>query len=396
MFIFVMQVLLGLRVMWRMIRTSGGKRITPASHNVEGGIEEAQSSNLPMRKDAVLAHEHVSILVPALNERARLQQCLDGLTEQGAEVAEIIVVDGGSIDGTQEFVCSYIQRDQRICLVDASPIPPDWNGKAWGLQAGLRATRPDSNWILTIDADVHPKAPLTRSLLAHAKKERVDALSVATLQEIDGIGAGLLHPALLTTLIYRFGMPGNVFQRANEAQANGQCFLFRRDVLEQIDGFQGVRHSLCEDVTIARMLVASGYRVGFYEAEGLVSVKMYTNWRDMWRNWTRSLPMHDRYAGLHTITGLLEVGFVQALPIPLVFFLATMHMKRSWFMLFNIILSATRIGVLVGTMRVYQQRTWTYWLSPLCDVPVAVKLARSAIQRRHTWRGRILVRGGMS
>ncbi len=393
--ICVLQVFLGMRVIWRMIRTSGGKHIVPVLQYVEGTLEDTQPSSL-MSKQTSLEHEQVSILVPVLNERARLKQCLDGLIEQGEAVAEIIVVDGGSVDGSQEFVSSYIQRDQRVCLVDASPIPPDWNGKAWGLQVGLKSAHPDSKWILTIDADVHPTAPLTRSLLEHAKNEKVAALSVATLQEIDGIGEGLLHPSLLATLIYRFGMPGKVFRGTNEVQANGQCFLFNREALEMCGGFQGVRYSLCEDVTIARMLVASGYRAGFYEAGDLVSVKMYTDWRDMWRNWTRSLPMHDHYSGFHTFTGLLEVMFVQALPIPLVFFLAAMHMKRSWFMLLNVVLCVTRIGVLVGTMRTYQQHTWTYWLSPLCDVPVAVKLARSALQRRHTWRGRMLVRGGIS
>jgi len=394
--IFVIQVLLGFRVMRRMIRTSGGKRISTALRNSERTLTNTRPSSIAINKQVSLGHEQVSILVPVLNERTRLKKCLDGLIEQGEEVAEIIVVDGGSVDGTQAFVSGYAQRDPRICLIDASPIPPDWNGKAWGLETGLRFADPASNWILTIDADVRPKAPLTLSLLEHAKKERVAALSVATLQEIDGLGEGLLHPSLLATLIYRCGMPGKVFRRANEVQANGQCFLFRRDELEVCGGFQGVRLSLCEDVTIARTLVASGYRVGFYEAENLVSVKMYTDWREMWRNWTRSLPMRDRFSEIDSLSGLLEVVFVQALPIPLVFFLATMHLRRSWFMLLNVVLGATRMGVLLGTKRVYSRRPWTYWLSPLCDLPVAVKLARSALQRRHTWRGRLLVRGGMS
>ena len=223
----------------------------------------------------------------------------------------------------------------------------------------------------------------------------LSALSVATLQEIGSIGEGLLHPSMLTTLIYRFGMPGRVIRRLSEVQANGQCFLFRREVLEASGGFECVRNSLCEDVTMARMLVASGYPVGFYEAGDLVSVKMYTDWRDTWRNWPRSLPMLDQFSGTHTFLGLLEVVLVQALPLPLMLFLATMHMRRSWMMMLNCVLGAMRIGVLFGTMRAYQQRPWTYWFSLLCDLPVAIQLARSALRRRHIWRGRVLVRGGM-
>lgn len=380
------QLLLGIRVIWRMIRTTGGECIIPIEQNEGMAAKVARSSS---------EHEQVSVIVPVLNERMRLAPCLDGLIAQGEEVAEIIVVDGGSDDGTQELVSTYIRRDSRVCLVDASPIPSGLNGKAWGLRIGLRSANPDSNWILTVDADVRPLAPLTLALLHQAKKAKLSALSVATLQELGSIGEGLLHPSLLTTLVYRFGKPGKVIHRVSEVQANGQCFLFRRKALEACNGFQGVRNSLCEDITIARTLVASGYPIGFYEAGELASVKMYTDWRDTWRNWTRSLPMHDRFSGMYTFFGLLEVMFVQALPLPLMLFLIILPRRRRWMMMLNCILGSLRIGVLLGTMRAYRQRPWSYWLSPLCDLPVAIQLVRSALRRRHIWRGRVLVRGAM-
>jgi dolichol-phosphate mannosyltransferase len=393
--IAIVQALLGIHVIWRMIRTTGGERIVPVERNTGSNLAAVRPSHHLALAAPSSEQERVTVIVPVLNERMRLEPCLDGLIAQGEEVAEIIVVDGGSDDGTQELVSVYMHGNARVCLVDASPIPPGWNGKAWGLQVGLRSAKPGSNWILTVDADVRPKAPLTLSLLEQAKKVKLAALSIATLQEIGSIGEGLLHPSLLTTLVYRFGIPGKVIHHVSEVQANGQCFLFRRDALEACNGFQDVRSSVCEDITIARTLVASGYAIGFYEAGDLVSVKMHTDWRDAWRNWTRSLPMHDRFSGIHTLVGLLEIVFIQALPLPLMFLLVTLHVRRSWMMLLNSAFGAMRIGVLFGTMRAYQRRPWTYWLSPLCDLPVAVQLARSALRRRHTWRGRVLVRGGL-
>ena len=339
--------------------------------------------------------ERVTVIVPVLNERDRLSPCLDGLIAQGSEVFEIVIVDGGSDDGTLQLVSTYAQRDTRVRLVDASPIPPGWNGKSLGLQVGLCSANSGTDWILTVDADVRPRVPLTLALLGKAKSEGLSALSIATLQLIEGLGEGLLHPALLTTLVYRFGIPGKVFQRVSEVQANGQCFLFKRDVLEACGGFEGTRDSVCEDITIARILVASGYPIGFYETRDLVSVKMYTDWRDTWHNWTRSLPMHDRFSGINTLFGLLEVTLVQALPLPFMLFLIITRMRNRWLIILNSMLLALRIGVLFGTARAYQWRPWSYWLSPLCDLPVAVQLARSALQRRHVWRGRVLVRGGM-
>src|SRR6185312_6189710 len=133
---------------------------------------------------------------------------------------------------------------------------------------------------------------------------------------------------------------------------------------------------------------------GFYEAGDLVTTQMYVNWRDTWHNWTRSLPMHDQFAGTHTLFGWLEVAFVQALPLPCLLLLTVIHVRHSWLITLNSLLAAIRIGVLFGTRRAYLRRPWSYWLSPLCDLPVALQLGKSALQRRHTWRGRTLLRGG--
>ncbi len=371
-----MQALLSLRVIWRMLRSSRGEHIQVAE---------------PTTKKA-----RISVIVPVLNERKRLSPCLEGLSTQGAEVIEILVVDGGSTDGTQQLVCTFSGRDTRVRLIDASPIPGAWNGKAWGLEVGLSSASPNADWILTIDADVRPTAHLVSALLAQAERAKLAALSVATLQEIEGMGEGIVHPSMLTTLVYRFGLPGNVYHSVRDVQANGQCFLFNRDALKACNGFLGTYNSVCEDITIARSLVAAGYPVGFYEAGDLITVKMYEDWRDTWRNWSRSLPMHDRFSGIHTLVGWLEVVLVQALPLPLFLFLVAKHSRYRWLVLLESILTAMRIGVLIGTARAYLCRPWSYWLSPLCDLPVALELGRNALKRRHTWRGRVLVRGGLS
>lgn len=373
----LLQALLMLRVVKRLQTTAGGERLQPSP--VFNRAEEAC----------------LAIIVPVLNEYARLGPCLDGLVQQGREVAEILVVDGGSSDGTQALVEMYQLRDARIRLLDASPVPDDWNGKSWGLQQGFQQLAPGSDWVLTIDADVRPTALLARSLLAHARKHELGAFSVATLQEIRGAGQGLLHPALLTTLIYRFGIPGQLARRTSEVQANGQCFLVQHALLTRCGGFVGTRSSLCEDVTLARTLVAAGYAVGFYEAGDLVSVEMYQTWQETWRNWTRSLPMHDHFSGAQTVLGWLEIALVQALPLPLLLLLLLGKRHARGLLLLNSFCVALRFGVLCGSARAYRRRPWSYWLSPLCDVPVALKLGSSALRRRHTWRGRPILRGGL-
>lgn len=375
------QVALGARIAYRFLRRVHGQRA--AEH------------------DAPLSYgDQISVIIPVLNEYERLAPCLDGLTAQGPEVGEILVVDGGSDDGTQLLAQMYAARDTRVRLIDANPVPNDWNGKAWGLQVGLRNTSAASEWVLTIDADVRPAPALARSLVAHAHAIGIPALSVATRQELATLGEGCIHPALLSTLVYRFGPPGYVTTRIAAVQANGQCFLVRRQVLEHCGGFVKTRASRCEDMTLARTLAAAGYPVGFYEAGDLVLAKMYADGRDVWRNWPRSLPLRDQYSDVQSIIGLIEVTLAQALPLPLLVLLCLAARPEAlwWRALFGVngVLLALRLGVLGGTAHAYRNAPWSYWLSPICDVPVAIQLWRSIARRRHIWRGRVLVREGHS
>jgi dolichol-phosphate mannosyltransferase len=336
----------------------------------------------------------VSVIVPVLDEAARLAPCLTGLLASGSEVGAILIVDGGSRDGTVALARALTQHDPRVRIIDAAPVPAGWNGKAWGLDVGLRAVGADVPWVATIDADVRPRGGLIAAMVAHAQQRNVDALSVATHQLVAGPLTAIVHPAMLATLVYRFGLPGSEARSVAAVQANGQCFLAKRALLAGHGAFACVRSSRCEDVTLARSLVSSGIPVGFYEAGDLVSVQMHSGWRDAWNNWPRSLTLRDRFARFGGWAGLAEVVVVQALPLPLALVLGLAHHTGTFTFAVATALALMRIGVLAGTARAYVAAPWTYWLSPLADVPVACALVAAALQRRHTWRGRELVLAG--
>jgi dolichol-phosphate mannosyltransferase len=333
----------------------------------------------------------VSVIVPVLDERARLAPALDGLAAQGPWVREILVVDGGSRDGTQALVRDFVKREPRIRLVDASPVPGDWNGKAWGLATGLAQSATDATWIAFIDADVRPSRDLIASLLAHARASFVEAFSAAPLLELSGAPEALVHPALLTTLVYRCGLPGNVATRPQHVQANGQCFFAKRSLLGAGDEIAGARGSRCEDVSIARGLVRAGVAVGFFEGSRVATVRMYEGLEECWRNWPRSLTLRDAQTSSgELLLALAEIAFVQALPLALATF-ALARGKRGALVNLNVALALARLGVLWGTRRAYSAPPPTYWLSPAFDLPVAVRLIVSAFGRTRSWRGRSLV-----
>src|ERR1051325_3422639 len=345
-----------------------------------------------IQTDAIPEPESVTVLLPVLNEAMRVTHCLAGLTAQTEELKEIVVIDGGSTDGTQGIVEDFRRKDQRVRLLDATPLDPHWTGKAWGLYVGLQYSDPRWPWILCVDADIRLAPVLVRSLLGHAKKTGVSSYSVATAQRLPGRLAGLIHPPMLTSLVYRFGPPGYATKKISRVQANGQCFLSRRETLLRTKALNAARASLCEDVTMARRLVECGETVGFYEARrGLITVGMYATAKETWDNWPRSLPLRDRYFGWRQGLGLCTALLLQALPLPALIVVVGTSAPLP-FLIFAGSLLALRIGVLIGTARAYPARPWTYWLSPICDLPVALRILQFALRRRQSWRGRRYIR----
>ena len=372
--VLLLQGVLTIRVVARLLATRHGVRVE--RHAGAGATGE------------------VTVLAPVLNERHRLEPCLLGLVAQGPIVREVLVIDGGSTDGTQDLVREYMERDTRIRLLDASPVPDEINAKAYGLARGLDEADPASPWILTIDADVRADPYLASSIVAHAEANAQAVTSLATRQTLGSMAEGLVHPSMLATLVYRFGIPGHATTSPRQVQANGQCMLLRRDVLDRIGGITGVLHSVCEDVTLARNAAASGYSVGFHESRDLASVAMYDGALDAWRNWSRSLPMRDQHQPGMSAIGWAEVTLVQALPLWIVMWCVARGRAGDRLARLNGGLVCMRFGILLGMARAYVQPPPTYWASPLLDVPVAARLWQMALRRTHTWRGRSFRSGG--
>jgi dolichol-phosphate mannosyltransferase len=369
-FVLALEALACIRVVVRLVRTAGGT---------------------PVRAAIDPSGETIAAIVPVLDEEARLGPCLAALLASSGPLTEIVVVDGGSSDGTRDLVRAAATHDPRLRLIEAGPPPAGWNGKAWNLERGLRAV--DADWIATVDADARVGPELIAGAAARASRDGLAALSIATRQLLGDFGSALLHPALLTTLVYRAGLPNVATGRPSAVQANGQVFVARRDALVAADAFRTARASRCEDVTAARALAAAGGRVGFYE--GNAEVRMYDSWRDCAANWPRSLTLRDHFtSGAQTWPALADVLFAQALPLPTLVLLLVagdgipgLRLART----LALGLVMVRLGVLAGTRRAYPGVSLAYWLSPLADLPALALLVRSALRRRHRWRGRLLV-----
>ncbi|PSB28069.1 glycosyl transferase [Stenomitos frigidus ULC18] len=340
----------------------------------------------------------VSIVVPTLNEAERLTPCLVGLSRQSYEVREILVVDSHSSDSTPALVKAAQQADPRFRLMNDDPLPSDWVGRPWALHHGFLSSAEKSDWVLGIDADTQPQPGLVASLLATALDEGYDLISLAPQFLLKYPGELLLHPALLMTLVYRFGPAGETENRPERVMANGQCFFCRRSQLVQIGGYTVARRSFCDDVTLVRAIAAQGGRVAFLDGANVLKVRMYEGAAETWREWGRSLDLKDAASPSQIWGDWLLLLAVQGLPIPIVLLLlshvlggtATLTTLAAFSL--NLLLVLIRIGlnfaIAPSCDRTQSNSAWLFWLSPLADPIAVLRIFLSSIQTPKQWRGR--------
>lgn len=315
----------------------------------------------------------ISVIVPARNEADRIGPLLDAIV--GAPgVTEVLVIDDQSTDTTAE-----IARRAGATVLAGAELPDGWAGKAWALDQGVAAAEAD--WIVTLDADTRPDPLLPTAIVARAIGERLDLVTAAGRIDCPTPGSRWLHPAMLTTLVYRFGPPGWAPTRTDRLLANGQCMAFDRRRLLAAGGMASVKAEVVEDVALARSLAAAGLQVAFLDAAELLTVRMYESFADTRRGWGRSLALPGIEPRPRQLVDFAVVTLTQVLPIP------RLLTRRGD--LLDVVLAAIRIGTLFGTRRAYTRGGIAYWASPLADPAAAVAIA-SGIARgsRQTWRGR--------
>jgi len=331
----------------------------------------------------------ITMVVATLNEAHRIGPCLEGLRAQGEPVSEILVVDSGSTDGTRALVEAAARLDPRIQLVTDPPLPTGWIGKAWALQHGTTIAR--NPWVLGMDADTQAAPGCAAATLAAAKREGFDVVSFAPRFDGQSPAERFVQPALLVSLIYRSGAPGDPRVRPDRVIANGQCFLARRSVILEHGGYEPVRQSFAEDVSLVRHLAARGVPVGFLDGSRLYRVRSYSGVRQMWREWGRSIDLKDAATSTRQLFDTVFVVLAQGLQLPIILALALTWPAAQPYPL---LLGATggllmlRSILQVAIRGSYEKRGPAWWLSPLSDPLAAVRMVLSSARRPKAWRTR--------
>lgn len=223
------------------------------------------------------------MIVPARNEEASLEACLQSLVTQESVSFEVIVVDDASSDGTRAIA----EKFAGVAVIDVPPLRSGSTGKNNAVSAG--AARAAGQWLLFTDADtVHAPGSLARSL-QEAETRGVCLLSYSPKQEVEGFLERAVMPVIFAELAATY-RPSQVSDPSSKAAAaNGQYLMIRREAYDAVGGHAAIASAILEDVALARAVKRSGRKIFFRYAADAVCTRMYRSFSQLREGWTKNL-----------------------------------------------------------------------------------------------------------
>ncbi len=257
----------------------------------------------------------VLVIVPARDEAEVIATSLSSLLGQDylGKLA-VFVVDDNSSDRTREIARKTAVKFNRECqIISGKPLAKGWKGKVWAMHQGIEYARsqdPPADYFLLTDADIkHDSDNLTR-LVAKAKQENLDLVSLMVLLRCESFWEKLLIPAFVFFFqkLYPFSWVNNP-QKAIAAAAGG-CILISREVLSAIGGIPAIKDALIDDCTLAQLVKSRDKNIWLGLSETTVSLRGYDNLKVIWDTVARTAFTQLNYNSLllvGTVIGMTAI-----------------------------------------------------------------------------------------
>lgn len=196
----------------------------------------------------------VSVIIPARNEAENLPRLLRSISQQQSPPGEVIVVDDGSTDGTDE-----VARSMGARVVTAPPPPPGWSGKTWALTQGAQAAQGEV--FLFLDADTWFEPGGLDHLLAH---HGTGVFSVGPYHRVQ-------RPYENLSLFFNVAMCVGTVPRG----LFGQCLFVSRADYVAVGGHGAVPGQVLENLFLAKKFQKLGRTVESCLGRGIIAFRMY-------------------------------------------------------------------------------------------------------------------------
>ncbi len=109
----------------------------------------------------------VSVILPSLDVAPYVEECVESVANQTLQELEILCVDAGSVDGTEEILRRYAEKDERIQVIHSEY-------KSYGHQVNTGLERAMGKYIAVVETDDFIRDTMYEELYQIAEKTQAD------------------------------------------------------------------------------------------------------------------------------------------------------------------------------------------------------------------------------
>jgi chlorobactene glucosyltransferase len=287
---------------------------------------------------------------------------------------EVIIVDD-STDNTKEIITQLTKNDPRFQLIKEKKIKGGWVGKPHALQQGSKIAK--GEWILFIDADTSFDPDIITSTINHAKKKKLDMLSILSHLVCKTFWEKIIQPIPTGLLIFITPLGKVNDPNSKQSFALGPFILIKHSTFDKIGGYERIKKRIADDVELAKLLKTSGFHIGLARAYHMMNLRMYENFKDIWQGWSKNIFMGlvqkreiQKKASqlLVLLVGLFVVFIMIVFPILSVFINILLYTIMSTPFILTIVLFSLLVWVFSIIIQILVHRKYSIgnpWYSPL-------------------------------
>lgn len=328
----------------------------------------------------------LSIVVPARNEEAEIEEALRSLLALDYPQLEIIAINDRSTDSTgaiMDRLAAEPASQSRLRVVHVRELPPRWLGKTHAMWLG--AQQGTGEWILFTDADCVFRLDAMRRAMFYAAKNSLDHLVLIPTVHMHSWGERMMisFPQIAAGFVMR---PWKVRDpQARDFMGAGAFNLVRREAYESIGTFAALRLEVVDDLKLGESIKKARFCQDVVIGRDLVSLRWIKGAMGLVRNLEKNLFAFLQFRLSLVIAACVAVLFLNLWPFLGVF------IAPGWSRL------PFAVAVALIAARYYQSAdaigvpAITFLLNPVSAVLTAFAIVGSAFAAIRdggvTWRG---------
>ncbi len=207
----------------------------------------------------------VSIIIPTWNGKELLETCLKSLKQQTFKDFEVIVVDNGSTDGTQEMIKKIYPKAVVLSFEKNKGFAPAVN-------EGIKNAQGD--YLVLLNNDTKMDKECLKYLVKATQKKNVGLVAAKMLnfyspETIDSAGAYITSVGHANGIGWK-EKDGPAFNQAQEVfLASGGGCLIKKEVIKKIGLFDEDYFAYFEDVDFSLRAQLQGFKI-WYQPKAII------------------------------------------------------------------------------------------------------------------------------